>query len=160
MFSLNHNWGDDSSSSHIDLQLLGGVSDRKAKKKRGKKNKNLAKVAISRPSTSQQSLSKTPEVNLPDDSNNVKSRSIAQTIRHRTTVDSGKRNVNKFKQRLQAGRFRWVNEKLYTIKGLDAFQMFKNDPNLFHIYHTGFQEQVDKWPLNPLDNIIDLIKNR
>ncbi|EDV27210.1 uncharacterized protein TRIADDRAFT_22483 [Trichoplax adhaerens] len=80
-----------------------------------------------------------------------------------TKVGSGQYQTqgnNKFAQRLQAGRFRWVNEKLYTIKGLEAFHMFKSDPNLFDIYHSGFQTQVDKWPINPLDNIIDFIRNR
>ena len=161
MFSLNHNWGDDNSLSHTDLQLLEGACGKKAKKKKGKKKKkNIANASNVRPSSSQQSRSITPEAKQPGDASYVKSRSTAQIIRHRTKVDSGKRNVNKFVQRLQAGRFRWVNEKLYTIKGLEAFQMFQNDPNLFHIYHSGFQEQVDKWPVNPLDNIIDLIRNR
>ena len=36
--------------------------------------------------------------------------------------------------------------------------MFKDDANLFLDYHEGYRLQVDKWPKNPLDIIIDELK--
>ncbi len=30
----------------------------------------------------------------------------------------------------------------------------------FKVYHEGFQQQVSKWPMNPLDEIIDFINKR
>jgi len=47
-----------------------------------------------------------------------------------------------------------LNEKLYTSKSEEAWQLFNDDPQSFSIYHKGFQNQVMKWPINPLDIII------
>ena len=38
--------------------------------------------------------------------------------------------------------------------------MILSDQDAFRAYHDGFQQQVTKWPLNPLDVIIDYIKKR
>lgn len=38
--------------------------------------------------------------------------------------------------------WRYLNEQLYTMSGSDAFEMFKNDPESFNVYHSGFAEQV------------------
>ncbi|RKP22047.1 ribosomal RNA-processing protein 8 [Rozella allomycis CSF55] len=62
--------------------------------------------------------------------------------------------LSKLEKNLNAGRFRWINEKLYTTKSGSAFDLFQESPSLFDIYHEGFSTQVKKWPLNPLDAII------
>merc|ERR1719272_2865320 len=38
--------------------------------------------------------------------------------------------------------------------------MFSSSPDLFQVYHEGFQSQVDKWPANPVNKAIDWLKAR
>jgi hypothetical protein len=66
----------------------------------------------------------------------------------------------KLQNKLESGRFRWINEKLYTTNSLSAFEMFKSEPELFDVYHQGFSSQVQKWPVNPVDTMIDWIMQR
>jgi len=58
------------------------------------------------------------------------------------------------RRKLEGSKFRLLNEKLYTSHGAAAFADFKNEPDLFDVYHEGYREQVNKWPTNPLDVII------
>lgn len=39
------------------------------------------------------------------------------------------------KAKLQGGRFRWLNELLYTTPGDAAFDLMQKDPALFEQYH-------------------------
>lgn len=39
--------------------------------------------------------------------------------------------------RLQGGRFRWLNEALYTTGGADALRMMRDEPQLMQQYHEG-----------------------
>lgn len=67
---------------------------------------------------------------------------------------------SKMMARLEGGRFRFLNELLYTTDGKTAFEMFQEDPELFEAYHEGYRSQVSKWPENPLDNFINYIKKK
>ncbi|CAK1551515.1 unnamed protein product [Leptosia nina] len=60
-------------------------------------------------------------------------------------------------QRLKAAQFRYINEKLYTSSGSEAKNLFNADPAAFRTYHQGYQQQVKKWPVNPLDVIVKRI---
>ncbi|ORZ00471.1 methyltransferase-domain-containing protein, partial [Syncephalastrum racemosum] len=64
----------------------------------------------------------------------------------------------KMKEKLSGARFRWLNEQLYTTKGDEAFKLFTEQPELFEEYHSGFRHQVESWPENPVDLIIDQLK--
>lgn len=66
----------------------------------------------------------------------------------------------KLQNKLESGRFRYINEKLYSINSLSAFKLFKSEPELFDAYHEGFSSQVQKWPVNPVDTMIDWILQR
>ena len=66
----------------------------------------------------------------------------------------------KLQNKLESGRFRWINQRLYTANSLSSFEMFKTQPELFDVYHQGFSSQVQKWPVNPVDTMIDWIKER
>ncbi|ELU01616.1 hypothetical protein CAPTEDRAFT_5896 [Capitella teleta] len=64
------------------------------------------------------------------------------------------------KKRLSAGSFRYLNEQLYTIPGNEAFDLFVDDPQSFELYHHGYQSQVSKWPLNPVDLMIEYLRKK
>lgn len=59
---------------------------------------------------------------------------------------------------LRSSRFRFINETLYNNASFESKKYFKDDPEAFDAYHKGFQQQVDNWPLNPVDIIIESIK--
>lgn len=64
----------------------------------------------------------------------------------------------KLKENLMGGRFRFINEQLYTMNSTFAKNLFDEDESAFGAYHEGYRHQVQKWPLNPLDKIIKSIK--
>lgn len=59
---------------------------------------------------------------------------------------------------LKGSRFRFLNEKLYSTEGSGGMKLFKEDKGAFKAYHEGYRQQVQQWPLNPLDRIIKSIK--
>eukprot|EP01065_Artemidia_motanka_P023305 TRINITY_DN2781_c0_g1_i1.p1 TRINITY_DN2781_c0_g1~~TRINITY_DN2781_c0_g1_i1.p1 ORF type:complete len:360 (+),score=139.52 TRINITY_DN2781_c0_g1_i1:72-1151(+) len=65
--------------------------------------------------------------------------------------------LGRLSAQLRGGKFRWINEKLYTTSSGEAVDMFEEDPSLFDDYHSGFREQVARWPKNPLFVIADSI---
>ncbi|KAL4653325.1 hypothetical protein ACB092_01G294500 [Castanea dentata] len=67
--------------------------------------------------------------------------------------------LDKMRARLSGGHFRMINEKLYTCSGKEALDYFKDDPALFDMYHTGYQEQMSHWPEQPVNIIMKWLKN-
>ncbi|XP_077518725.1 uncharacterized protein LOC144128839 [Amblyomma americanum] len=61
--------------------------------------------------------------------------------------------------RIRAAQFRMLNEELYTTASDEAVQSFESDPKSFQVYHEGFEQQVAKWPVNPVDIIIDTLRS-
>ncbi|KAG0203781.1 25S rRNA (adenine645-N1)-methyltransferase [Mortierella sp. GBA30] len=59
---------------------------------------------------------------------------------------------------LAGGKFRFLNEQLYTTTGEEAFDLFQSKPELFDEYHEGFRSQVESWPQNPVDIFIAQLK--
>eukprot|EP00076_Gallus_gallus_P048879 XP_423009.4 ribosomal RNA-processing protein 8 [Gallus gallus] len=66
----------------------------------------------------------------------------------------------RMEERLLAARFRYINERLYTGSSRDAVELFQSDPEAFQIYHRGFAQQVGRWPQNPVDRIIQRLRQR
>jgi ribosomal RNA-processing protein 8 len=62
------------------------------------------------------------------------------------------------REKLKGARFRWINEMLYTTTGASALREFCADATLFGAYHEGYRAQVAKWPEDPLDRIIELVR--
>ncbi|KAF9271659.1 25S rRNA (adenine645-N1)-methyltransferase, partial [Linnemannia elongata] len=62
------------------------------------------------------------------------------------------------KKTLAGGKFRFLNEQLYTTTGEEAFDLFQSKPELFDEYHEGFRSQVELWPQNPVDIFISQLK--
>ncbi|XP_073415921.1 ribosomal RNA-processing protein 8 [Dendrobates tinctorius] len=67
---------------------------------------------------------------------------------------------SRMEQRLNSARFRYINQQLYESDSQDAAILFKQDPEAFTIYHSGFSQQVQRWPVNPITEIIKYIKHR
>ncbi|KAH7670596.1 25S rRNA (adenine(645)-N(1))-methyltransferase protein [Dioscorea alata] len=67
--------------------------------------------------------------------------------------------LDKIRGRLSGAHFRMINEKLYTCSGSEALDLFKKDPELFDVYHAGYQEQMSHWPEQPVNIIIKWLKN-
>ncbi len=83
---------------------------------------------------------------------------VSETTRVSSTSPLVSKLNSKMSKRLAGSRFRWINEKLYTCTGTEAYKLFSDSPELFTVYHEGFNEQASKWPKNPLDSIIEDIK--
>ncbi|KAG9158229.1 hypothetical protein Leryth_000371 [Lithospermum erythrorhizon] len=64
------------------------------------------------------------------------------------------------KAKLSGGHFRMINEKLYTCTGDEALNYFQEDPSLFNMYHTGYQQQMQHWPEQPVNIIIKWLKDQ
>ncbi|KAF9387578.1 25S rRNA (adenine645-N1)-methyltransferase [Podila verticillata] len=62
------------------------------------------------------------------------------------------------KKTLAGGKFRFLNEQLYTTTGEEAFDLFQSKPELFDEYHEGFRSQVESWPQNPVDIFISQLR--
>ncbi|XP_055279461.1 ribosomal RNA-processing protein 8 [Moschus berezovskii] len=63
-------------------------------------------------------------------------------------------------QRLDGARFRYLNEQLYSGPSSAGQRLFQEDPEAFLLYHRGFQNQVKKWPLQPVDCIARDLRQR
>jgi hypothetical protein len=83
-----------------------------------------------------------------------------------TTPNSSSKNNNNnknsknsvqdaFKARLAGSRFRILNEELYTTTSTNSYDKFKENPELFEQYHDGFRHQVESWPENPVDIMVN-----
>ncbi|XP_062909062.1 ribosomal RNA-processing protein 8 [Mobula hypostoma] len=67
---------------------------------------------------------------------------------------------DRMQRRLRAAGFRLLNQQLYTTSSADAQRLFEQDPSAFHLYHHGFTAQLERWPENPVQRIIQYIKHR
>ena len=62
--------------------------------------------------------------------------------------------LEKANAQLAGGRFRWLNEALYTRDGRGAWELLSDQPAMFAEYHEGFRKQTAQWPRQPLDECI------
>ena len=85
---------------------------------------------------------------------------VGKKSAEKSNEKSGSSVIDSAKAKLKSSRFRYLNELLYTQEGKKSYQMFKSDPEAFNTYHEGFSEQVKKWPINPLDSIINAIMKK
>eukprot|EP00904_Undaria_pinnatifida_P001711 jgi/Undpi1/11540/HiC_scaffold_30.g13837.m1 len=69
-----------------------------------------------------------------------------------------KPGMKRMRQKLEGAQFRMINETLYTSESGASLAKFKDEPDLFDVYHRGFREQVEKWPVHPLDVIIEWVR--
>ncbi|EZG66548.1 methyltransferase [Gregarina niphandrodes] len=64
--------------------------------------------------------------------------------------------------RVKGGKFRRINELLYTLPSDEALHQLKAERSLNHAthYHEGYDEQMTKWPCHPLDKILPAVKRK
>lgn len=62
--------------------------------------------------------------------------------------------------KLASARFRHLNEQLYTSSSSAVQKLFQDDPQMFEDYHTGFRQQVESWPENPVESFISDVRKR
>ncbi|KAG5345160.1 RRP8 protein, partial [Acromyrmex charruanus] len=65
---------------------------------------------------------------------------------------------DRMQMQLRASRFRFINETLYNNDSLQSKYYFQKDHDSFMAYHAGYKQQIEQWPINPLDVIISSIK--
>ncbi|XP_011494065.1 PREDICTED: ribosomal RNA-processing protein 8 [Ceratosolen solmsi marchali] len=58
---------------------------------------------------------------------------------------------------LRSSRFRYLNEQMYNNTSSESKVYFQGDPQAFYAYHEGYKQQVARWPINPLNVIIESI---
>lgn len=105
--------------------------------------------------------------NQPTSSKNKKLKNIPFTKKLSKTDEqeddtSDQNGNNSFRQalidNLKGSRFRYLNELLYSKPSSEATGVFQDDPTSFQAYHEGYRQQVQQWPLNPLDRMIKALK--
>ncbi|CAG7906588.1 unnamed protein product [Brassica rapa] len=105
----------------------------------------------------------------PKNQNNDKKRQ-RDTKTHKSNQHGGSSALSKrpkpsnfldtLREKLSGGNFRRLNEKLYTCSGKEALDYFNEDPTLFDMYHTGYQQQMTNWPELPVNSIISWLSSR
>lgn len=125
-------------------------------------SRKTPKVKVEEKSTSPKKKRKSeshqdPSPHLPEEDG--VSEVCANNLIPRRKREKSSKLFSKMSNQLEGSRFRMINQQLYTSSGAQAKVLFESDPELFDIYHRGFSMQVSKWPLNPLDRIIDYVKS-
>ncbi|XP_075168345.1 ribosomal RNA-processing protein 8 [Haematobia irritans] len=132
------------------METIKKVKEGKVTKKKNKKQKQQEKKLLKPTSALVQAVKDSLASDYDDDDESP------------TTSTAKNSGINSFqaklKEQLMGGRFRFINEQLYTMNSKKAEQLFKSDPEAFKAYHDGYRHQVEKWPLNPLTRIIKMIK--
>ncbi|CAG9317281.1 unnamed protein product [Blepharisma stoltei] len=60
--------------------------------------------------------------------------------------------------RLQGGKFRFLNEMLYTTESSRSFKLFQENPEMFEEYHKGFKSQIESWPVKPISLVEEEVR--
>ena len=144
-----------SDKAFIELQPMGGGESSKWKRGKDKKRKRR----MQEHSQSAQAGRNGPE----------KRRKATPSEKSTPTADkesnsrTGKKTTDlfeKMKARLSGGRFRWLNEQLYTTTGVEAFAKLTAEPELYQQYHEGFREQTRGWPQQPINVVTRWLNNK
>ncbi|XP_063162159.1 ribosomal RNA-processing protein 8 isoform X2 [Candoia aspera] len=66
----------------------------------------------------------------------------------------------RLESRLDAARFRYINQQLYTRSSREAAQLFQEDPEALAVYHRGFALQAACWPEQPVERFVRYLRHR
>ncbi|XP_072039617.1 uncharacterized protein [Amphiura filiformis] len=87
---------------------------------------------------------------------------VEDNLQHKSALNKNKGQTlrSRLENQLRVSHFRFLNEKFYTCSGRDAFEMVSKDKDAFEVYHEGYSQQVEQWPVNPVDVIIKQLQLR
>ncbi|XP_051521945.1 ribosomal RNA-processing protein 8-like isoform X2 [Myxocyprinus asiaticus] len=106
-------------------------------------------------------LHHTQESNIATEEQETKDKTVnSKGDEEQMPLDPSSALRSKMEKRLEAARFRHINELLYTSTSGEAKRMFHQDREAIGIYHRGYTAQVQHWPANPVDSIISYIQQR
>ncbi|RLU26956.1 hypothetical protein DMN91_000755 [Ooceraea biroi] len=88
---------------------------------------------------------------------NNKSQNKSQQSKHKMREEQSLTLRDRMMTQLRASRFRFINETLYSNDSAHSKRYFKEDPKSFKAYHDGYKQQLEQWPINPIDIIISSI---
>ncbi|XP_070605505.1 ribosomal RNA-processing protein 8 [Erythrolamprus reginae] len=66
----------------------------------------------------------------------------------------------RLESRLDAARFRYINQLLYTRSSREAARLFREDPEAAAVYHRGFALQAARWPERPVERLAQHLRRR
>lgn len=92
--------------------------------------------------------------------NSMINKAIVTQSKSSRTNSKYNRFQQKLMEKLKGGQFRWINERLYSCASSEAVNMFVTEPSLFDVYHEGFHAQVQQWPQNPVDAMLQYVKKQ
>ncbi|XP_063982355.1 uncharacterized protein LOC135165204 [Diachasmimorpha longicaudata] len=139
-------------------------SPKNQKQKKGK-NRNEERRNVSKPNlrknlkpeNRQESKRKLVKLDLQGNTK-INVTKLAHLLKDKGVTEKSQSLRERMVAQLRASRFRYLNEELYKNDSTVTKQMFKEDPEAFKAYHDGYQQQVNHWPVNPLDIIIAAVK--
>ena len=131
---------DDAETEH-DHGIRGGSSKKAAVSNKSSHSSDIPTAALNQPQPAVRRSKQTA----------IQASKPASTTLPASTVSS---SVSALSAKLASSRFRWLNEQLYTLPSAAAFSHFSTHPADYEAYHTGFRQQVQRWPSHPLDQII------
>ncbi|KVH80798.1 Methyltransferase-related protein [Cynara cardunculus var. scolymus] len=129
------------------------VGGRSRKRKRRNNHRKIETPSIKQNATAAAAANSTVKKELPSTSTVSKSSTKPSSF------------LEKMKAKLSGGHFRMINEKLYTcsnsssanIRFSGRMQLIPDSPGQ---YHTGYQEQMSRWPEQPVNIIMKWLKDR
>ncbi|XP_019384097.1 PREDICTED: ribosomal RNA-processing protein 8, partial [Crocodylus porosus] len=62
--------------------------------------------------------------------------------------------------RLEAARFRYLNQQLQAGTSRQAARLLQHDPEAFALYHRGFARQAARWPEQPAQRVVRYLRRR
>lgn len=130
--------------------------EKSKKKKKRSRNKNKSQFEEKTLNSNNEELY---ENNIEDDEFENGALDKTSTILDKSLTDKSSLLQNKNYQKLLAAKFRYLNEMLYKSPGQKALSYFQENADEFQDYHSGYQSQVSKWPVNPVDIIIQEIRS-
>lgn len=145
---------------------IGGLQNDKSKKLKREKREKKKRAAEEVQDIDHSNEPKKPKHNETKASKSEKNDTESQQEKKEipAPLPSVSKNLTPLQQKMMAklsgSRFRWINEQLYTTSSEHALQLVKEQPSLFDEYHQGFRSQVQLWPENPVDVLVDQIKAR
>uniref|UniRef100_A0A6G3MLR1 Ribosomal RNA-processing protein 8 n=1 Tax=Henneguya salminicola TaxID=69463 RepID=A0A6G3MLR1_HENSL len=85
-------------------------------------------------------------------------RSVQKRVKNKKVFNITKRDNIIKEKTIDSSYFRLLNEKFYTKSSYEMKKIIEENPELFEIYQNGFCLQSQRWPINPITEIIKIIK--